>query len=136
MATLEGPLIKKALVTSEAPAAIGPYSQAIDCGELVFCSGQIGLDARSGKLVEGGVEIEVRATLENIRAILHRAGLSLKDVVKTTIFMVDLSEFDIVNLIYGEHFSEPYPARSTVEVKSLPRGARIEIEAIARHPAR
>jgi 2-iminobutanoate/2-iminopropanoate deaminase len=123
--------MKKLIQTSEAPAAIGPYSQAIDCGGTVFCSGQIALDPRSGTLVDGGIEHETRRVLENIREVLAAAGLSLDDVIKTTIFMIDLSEFDIVNRIYGEHFSAPYPARSTVQVAALPRKARVEIEAIA-----
>ncbi|HVN27105.1 MAG TPA: RidA family protein [Candidatus Binataceae bacterium] len=123
--------MKKLIQTNEAPAAIGPYSQAIDTGATIFCSGQIALDPRSGTLVDGGIEHETRRVLENIREVLAAAGLSLEDVVKTTIFMVDLSEFDIVNRVYGEHFSAPYPARSTVQVAALPRKARVEIEAIA-----
>ena len=123
--------MKKVIQTSEAPAAIGPYSQAIDTGSTIFCSGQIALDPRSGTLVDGGIEHETRRVLENIREVLAAAGLSLADVIKTTIFMIDLSEFDIVNRVYGEHFSAPYPARSTVQVAALPRKARVEIEAIA-----
>ncbi len=123
--------MKKLIQTSEAPAAIGPYSQAIDTGSTIFCSGQIALDPRSGTLVDGGIEHETRRVLENIREVLAAAGLSLDDVIKTTIFMIDLSEFDIVNRVYGEHFSAPYPARSTVQVAALPRKARVEIEAIA-----
>ena len=123
--------MKKLIQTNEAPAAIGPYSQAIDTGTTIFCSGQIALDPRSGTLVDGGIEHETRRVLENIREVLAAAGLSLVDVIKTTIFMVDLSEFDIVNRVYGEHFSAPYPARSTVQVAALPRKARVEIEAIA-----
>ncbi|HUA32866.1 MAG TPA: RidA family protein [Candidatus Binataceae bacterium] len=123
--------MKKLIQTNEAPAAIGPYSQAIDTGTTIFCSGQIALDPRSGTLVDGGIEHETRRVLENIREVLAAAGLSLVDVIKTTIFLVDLSEFDIVNRVYGEHFSAPYPARSTVQVAALPRKARVEIEAIA-----
>ena len=123
--------MKKLIQTNEAPAAIGPYSQAIDTGTTIFCSGQIALDPRSGTLVDGGIEHETRRLLENIREVLAAAGLSLVDVIKTTIFLVDLSEFDIVNRVYGEHFSAPYPARSTVQVAALPRKARVEIEAIA-----
>jgi 2-iminobutanoate/2-iminopropanoate deaminase len=124
--------MKKHIETKSAPAAIGPYSQAIDEGELVFCSGQIGLDPASGKLLEGGIEPQTRRVLDNLRAILSAAGLSLKDVVKTSIFLIDLKDFETVNRVYGEHFSAPYPARSTVQVAALPRAARIEIEAIAR----
>lgn len=123
--------MKKAIETRQAPAAIGPYSQAIDSGEVVFCSGQIGLDPQSGALVAGGIEAETRRVLENIRGVLGETELNLTDVAKTTIYMVDLREFDIVNRVYGEHFAAPYPARSTVQVAALPRGARIEIEAIA-----
>jgi 2-iminobutanoate/2-iminopropanoate deaminase len=123
--------MKKAIQTRQAPAAIGPYSQAIDSGEIVFCSGQIALDPQSGALVAGGIEAETRRVLENIRGVLSEAELNLTDVVKTTIYMVDLREFDIVNRVYGEHFTAPYPARSSVQVTALPRGARIEIETIA-----
>ncbi len=121
----------KQISTSSAPAAIGPYSQAIENHGLVYCSGQIGLDPRSGTLVEGGVEAETRRALENLRAVLAAAGLGFGDIVKTTIFLADLADFDVVNRIYGEHLSAPYPARSTVQVAALPRKARVEIEAIA-----
>jgi len=124
--------MKKAIHTPGAPAAIGPYSQAIGHGEWLFCSGQIGLDPATGKLVEGGVEVETPRALLNIRAVLHEAGAGMECVVKTTIFIVDLRDFEAVNRIYGEFFEAPYPARSTVQVAALPRGARIEIEAIAR----
>jgi len=124
--------MKKQITTANAPAAIGPYSQAIEAGELLFCSGQIALDQRSGHLVDGGIQAETRCVLGNLTAILLAAGLDLNDIVKTTIFMVDLADFDIVNRIYDEHFEAPYPARSTVQVAALPRGARVEIEAIAR----
>ena len=124
--------MKKQIVTASAPAAIGPYSQAIEAGELLFCSGQIALDHRSGRLIEGGIEAETRCVLGNIIEVLKAAGLALDDVVKTTIFMIDLSDFDIVNRIYDEHFDPPYPSRSTIQVAALPRGARVEIEVIAR----
>jgi 2-iminobutanoate/2-iminopropanoate deaminase len=124
--------LKKAIQTAEAPAAIGPYSQAIEIGEWVFCSGQIGLDPTTGKIVEGGIEAETRRAMANIRGVLEACGLRFEDVVKTTIFLTDLRDFEIVNRIYGEHLSAPFPARSTVQVAALPRGARIEIEAIAR----
>jgi 2-iminobutanoate/2-iminopropanoate deaminase len=124
--------MKKQIETKSAPAAIGPYSQAIDDGELVFCSGQIGLDPASGKLVESGIEPQTQTVLDNLGAILSAAGLSLKDVVKTTIFLVDLKDFETANRIYGESFSAPYPARSTVQVAALPRAALVEIDAIAR----
>lgn len=123
--------MKKAIQTDGAPAAIGPYSQAIELAGWIFCSGQIGLDPASGKLVEGGVESETRRALQNLRAVLHAAGLGLDEVVKTTVFLVDLGEFEVVNRIYSEYLSSPYPARSTVQVAALPRSARVEIEALA-----
>lgn len=124
--------MKYQISTRSAPAAIGPYSQAIGDGEWVFCSGQIGIDSSSGRLVEGGIEPETRCVMENLREVLGAAGLHFGDIVKTTIYLVDLGEFDVVNRIYGEHLIAPYPARATVQVAALPRGARIEIEAIAR----
>jgi 2-iminobutanoate/2-iminopropanoate deaminase len=124
--------MKNQISTPAAPAAIGPYSQAIVDGEWVFCSGQIGLDSASGRLVEGGIEHEMRCVMENLREVLAAAGLHFADVVKTTIYVVDLGDFDIVNRIYGEHLNTPYPARATVQVAALPRGARVEIDAIAR----
>ena len=123
--------MKKALESRQAPSAIGPYSQAIENGPMVFCSGQIGLDPATGAIVSGGVEAETRRVLENLRSVLAAAGLALKDVVKTTIFLADLADFETVNRIYDEHFEAPYPARSTVQVAGLPRKARVEIEAIA-----
>ena len=121
----------KPIQTSGAPAAIGPYSQAIETQGWVFCSGQIGLDPKSGALVAGGIEAETRTALENLREVLVEAGLGFHDIVKTTIFLADLGDFDVVNRVYGEHFSAPYPARSTVQAAALPRKARVEIEAIA-----
>jgi 2-iminobutanoate/2-iminopropanoate deaminase len=123
--------MKKSIETRNAPSAIGPYSQAIASDDAVYCSGQIGLDPQTGTLVPGGIEPETRRVLENLREVLGAAGLGLGEVVKTTIFMADLREFDIVNRVYGEHFTAPYPARATVQVAALPRGARVEIEAIA-----
>lgn len=123
--------MKTAIHSRKAPAAIGPYSQAVEQSALVFCSGQVALDPASGQLVEGGIEFETRRALQNIGEVLAATGLDFVDVIKTTIFMIDLSEFETVNRIYGEHFEPPYPARSTVQVAALPRGARIEIEAIA-----
>jgi len=124
--------MKQKIESTSAPSAIGPYSQAIEDGGLVFCSGQIALDHTTGHLVAGGIETETRCVLENLREVLEAAGLTLGDVLKTTVFVVDLAEFDIVNRVYGEHFNAPYPARSTVQVAALPRHARVEIEAIAR----
>ena len=118
--------------TTAAPAAIGPYSQAIAAGGFVFASGQIALDPRSGALVEGDVEAQTRQVAANLGAVLAAAGLSFADVVKTTVFLVDMNDFSAVNAVYGESFSgETPPARSTVAVLALPRGARVEIDAIA-----
>jgi 2-iminobutanoate/2-iminopropanoate deaminase len=124
--------MKKQIATPAAPTAIGPYSQAIGDREWVFCSGQIGIDPRSGRLVEGGTEHEMRRAMENLREVLGAAGLHFSDIVKTTIYVIDLGDLDVVNRIYGEHLNAPYPARTTVQVAALPRGARIEIDAIAR----
>jgi len=124
--------MKKAIQSHAAPAAVGPYSQAVEQEGWIFCSGQIGLEAGSGKLVEGGIEAQTRRVMENLREVLAAAGAGLRDVVKTTIFLTDLHDFETVNRIYSEHFEQPYPARSTVQVPALPRGARVEIEAIAR----
>lgn len=124
--------MKHEISTRSAPAAIGPYSQAITDGEWVFCSGQIGIDPASGRLVEGGIEHETRRVMENLREVLNAAALHFGDIVKTTVYVVDLADFDVVNRIYGEHLSAPYPARATVQVAALPRGARVEIDATAR----
>lgn len=118
--------------TDRAPAAIGPYAQGVWAGDFFFTAGQIGLDPESGSLVEGGVEAEARRALTNLSAVLEAAGLGARDVVKTTVFLADMDEFSAVNEIYAEHFVDPYPARSTVEVARLPRDARVEIEAVAR----
>jgi 2-iminobutanoate/2-iminopropanoate deaminase len=126
--------MKHAIQSHAAPAAVGPYSQAIEDGGWILCSGQIGLDAATGKLIEGGIENETRRVMENLRAVLTAAGAGWEDVLKTTIFLTDLNDFEVVNRIYSEHFEQPYPARSTVQVAALPRGARVEIEAIARRP--
>jgi 2-iminobutanoate/2-iminopropanoate deaminase len=123
--------MKTSIHTKQAPAAIGPYSQGVEHREMIFCSGQIGLDPASGTLVEGGIEFETRRALQNLGEVLAAAGVDFIDVVRTTVFMVDLGEFETVNRIYGEHFEPPYPARSTVQVAALPRKARIEIDAIA-----
>ncbi len=121
-----------AIATEKAPAAIGPYSQAMRGGDVVFCSGQIALDPASGELVGGGdVAVETRQVLANLAAVLRAAGVGPERVVKTTIFLVDLGDFAVVNRIYAETFGTEPPARSTVEVRRLPRDARVEIEAIA-----
>lgn len=123
---------RRVVSTEQAPAAIGPYSQAVRVGELVFCSGQIALDPASGQMVGGGdVAAEARQVMANLGAVLEAAGTSLARVVKTTIFLVDLGDFGVVNEVYGKCFAGEPPARATVEVRRLPRDARVEIEAIA-----
>lgn len=122
---------RKAISTPAAPAAIGPYSQAIQLGNLVFCSGQIPLDPATGQMVEGGSDVQTRRVMENLKAVLEAAGSSLGRVVKTTIFLKNMSDFATVNGVYAEYFGDAPPARATVEVSTLPRGAQVEIDAIA-----
>lgn len=117
--------------TDGAPAAIGPYVQARVEGELVFCSGQIALDPASGSLVAGGIVAETERILDNLTAVLRAAGGGLASVIKTTVFLVDMGDFAAMNEVYAARFSAPHPARSTVAVAALPRGARVEIEAVA-----
>ncbi len=117
--------------TSDAPAAIGPYSQAIAAGDLLFCSGQIPLDPATGELSADDVRVQTRRALENLSALLRAGGSSLGDVVKTTVFLVNMGDFAEMNEVYGEFFATEPPARSTVAVAALPRGARVEVEAIA-----
>jgi 2-iminobutanoate/2-iminopropanoate deaminase len=117
--------------SDDAPQAIGPYSQAIRCGAWLFTSGQVALDPKTGQLVSGGIEAEVSRALENLGAVLRAAGGDPSRVVKTTVFLVDLGEFQAMNAIYARFFGEARPARSTVQVAALPRGARFEIDAIA-----
>jgi 2-iminobutanoate/2-iminopropanoate deaminase len=120
--------------TPQAPAAIGPYSQAIRSGELLFTSGQIPLDPATGVMIDGDVAAQTRRVMENLSAVLGAAGAGFADVVKTTIFLLDLADFNAVNAVYGAHFTSAPPARSTVQVARLPRDARVEIEMIARVP--
>jgi len=116
-----------------APAPVGPYSQAVVCDGWIFASGQVPLDPANGRLVDGGVEAQTRRVLENLRAVLEAAGAGPGDVVRTTIYLTDLDDFQRVNAIYAEHFpNEPQPARTTVGVAALPLGARIEVDCIAR----
>ncbi len=117
-----------------APAAIGPYSQAVRGGDWVFLSGQIGLDPATGELVAGGTVAEATRALDNLGEVLRAAGASFSDVVRCTIYLVDLADFSAVNEAYGARLSQPYPARATVGVASLPKGARVEIDAIALAP--
>ena len=123
--------MKKVIKTEMAPAAIGPYSQAIQVGNLVYTSGQIPIDPATGAFVEGGIKEQTRQSLLNVRAVLQEAGLSMDNVIKTTVFMADMADFSDMNAVYAEFFSEPYPARSAVAVKTLPKGALVEIEVVA-----
>ena len=121
---------KEIISTTNAPQAIGPYSQAVKTNNLMFISGQIPMDPTTGNLVEGSIEDEANQVLKNLKSICEAAGYSLDDAVKITIFLTDLGNFAVVNDVMKEHFSEPYPARATVEVSGLPRGVNVEIEAI------
>ena len=121
----------KVISTKKAPAAIGPYSQAIRVGNLVYTSGQIPIDPATGAFVEGGIKEQTRQSLTNVKAVLEEAGLGMSNVVKTTVFMADMQDFADMNAVYAEFFSEPYPARSAVAVKTLPKGALVEIEVVA-----
>ena len=122
---------RKVIATETAPAAIGPYSQAVAVDGFLFCSGQLGLDPASGDLVEG-IDAQAERALVNLEAVLGAAGMTTADVVKTTVFLSDLANFAAVNAIYASHFPSPAPARSTVQVAALPKGALIEIEVVAR----
>jgi len=119
------------ITSAAAPRALGPYAQAVAAGDLVFCSGQVGIDPATGALVAGGIAAETARVLENLAAVLGAADLGLADVVKTTVYLIDLGEFAAMNEVYGRYFPEPHPARATVQVARLPAGARVEIEAIA-----
>lgn len=124
---------KKEISTSSAPAAIGPYSQAVrvPAGDMVFCSGQIGLDPSTGLMVEGGVEAQARCAFENLRAVLQAAGARFEDVVRTTVFLADMNDFVRVNAIYQTYFEGVAPARAAIQAAALPKGALFEIDAIA-----
>lgn len=122
---------KNIIATTNAPAAIGPYSQAIDCGSLLITSGQIPIDPATGNLVEGDIAAQTRQSLTNVKAILEAAGLTMDNVAKTTVFLAHMSDFAAMNAVYAEFFTEGnYPARSAVEVGALPKGALVEIETI------
>ncbi len=123
--------MKKVISTPKAPAAIGPYSQAIQVGNLIYTSGQIPIDPATGQFVEGGIKEQTRQSLSNIQAILQETGLTMASVVKTTVFLADMADFADMNSIYAEFFTEPYPARSAVAVKTLPKNALVEIEVVA-----
>ena len=121
---------KQIVSTSAAPAAIGPYSQAVKAGNTLWLSGQIPLDPLTKELVKGDIEVQARRVFENLKAVISAAGAGFDDVVKTTIFLTDLGHFAQVNKVMAEYFREPYPARSTVGVVALPRGAQVEVECI------
>jgi len=123
--------VREAIATSEAPGAIGPYSQAIVAGGFVFVSGQIPLDPATGTLVDGDITAQTHRVLKNLDAILRAAGVSFNTVVKTTVYLSDMSEFAAMNAVYGEYFPAPAPARATVQVARLPRDVRVEIDVIA-----
>ena len=124
--------MKTVIQSKHAPAAVGPYSQAIDIGEFVFCSGQIPLVPETGLMVEGGIEEQARQMFANIKAVLAEAGLGFENIIKTTVFMTDLGQFAVFNGIYAEYFPDKPPARSCVEVSALPKGAMVECEVIAK----
>lgn len=121
----------KIIVTDQAPAAIGPYSQAVKAAGLLFCSGQIPLDPVSGELISGDIRLETERVMENLRGVLAAAGCCFEQVVRTTIYLVDMDDFPAVNEVYGRYFSAEKPARATVAVAALPKGARVEIDAVA-----
>ncbi len=127
---------KARIATSGAPNAVGPYSQGIDTGDTVYCSGQVGLDPQTGELVGGGLEAQTDRALRNLGAVLEAAGLGYADVVKTTCFLVDIGDFAAFNAVYARYFPDPPPARSAFAVAALPKGARIEVEAVAKRPGR
>ena len=137
MTTAEGtpartPASIHAVHTDAAPAAVGAYSQAVRVGDLVFVSGQLGIDPAQGHVVEGGIGEQTEQVMKNLAAILAEAGSSLDDVLMTSIFLVDLQDFQAMNEVYARHLTEPYPARATVQIAALPSGARIEVAVVAR----
>ncbi len=121
----------KQINSVNAPSAIGPYSQAIEVNGFVYASGQLPIDVATGKFPEGGIKEQTRQSLTNVKAILEEAGLTLKNVVKTTVYLADMADFGDMNEVYSQFFSEPFPARSAVAVKALPKGAMVEVEVIA-----
>lgn len=123
--------MKKVIATTNAPAAIGPYSQAVQVGNMLFASGQLGIDPATGNFVEGAVKEQTAQAFKNVKAILTEAGYDISDVVKTTVFLADMSLFAEMNAVYAKYFEGDFPARSAVAVKALPKGALVEIESIA-----
>lgn len=125
--------MKKVIFSEQAPAAIGPYSQAIEVNNLLFLSGQLPADPKTGNLVEGGIKEQTKQAFENIKSVLSAAGLTTDNIVKTTVFLADMSLFAEMNEVYATYFNGDFPARSSFAVKSLPKGALVEIECIAAH---
>ena len=123
--------MKQAVSSPDAPKAIGPYSQAVRAGQLLFVSGQVPLDPGTGQLVNGDITTQTRRVFDNLGAVLKAGGRSFADVVRTTVFLADMNDFAAMNEVYGQYFSEPYPARATVQVARLPKDARVEIDVIA-----
>jgi len=123
--------MKKIIKTGNAPAAIGPYSQAVISGDLLYTAGQIGLDPKSGNMVEGGVKEQAVRVMENLRAVLNEAGKDFDAVIKTTVYLIKPEDFPVVNEIYGQYFKDLPPARTTIFISGLPKGALVEIEAVA-----
>jgi 2-iminobutanoate/2-iminopropanoate deaminase len=123
--------MKTVIHTPHAPAAVGPYSQAIATGNFLFCAGQIPLDPATGEIIPGDTAAQTRRVLENVKAVLAANGMAFSDVVKATVFLADMNEFAAMNAVYAEYFSAPFPARSTIQVARLPKDARVEIEVIA-----
>jgi len=122
---------REIISTQQAPAAVGPYSQAVQIGDLIYSAGQIALVPETGKMIEGGIEAQTRQVMQNLSAVLEAAGSNLSNVVKTTIYVIDLADFAIINQVYGSFFEVDPPARSTVQVAALPLGAQVEIEVVA-----
>lgn len=125
-------MFKRTIYTETAPKVVGPYSQAIQVGDLIFCSGQIPIDPKTGELVQGSIEEQTKQVMNNLQEVLRSAGATLAEVVKTTIFLADMGDYVKVNETYASFLKEPYPARSTIQVAKLPKDARIEIEMIAK----
>jgi 2-iminobutanoate/2-iminopropanoate deaminase len=123
--------MKKVIASPEAPTAVGPYSQGIALGNLLFCAGQIPIDPATGELVPGDITAQTSQVLENVGALLRANGMTYSDVVKATVFLTDLADFAAMNMVYARYFAEPFPARSTIQVAGLPKGANVEIEVIA-----
>ena len=123
--------MKKVIATSEAPKAVGPYSQAVAVGNFLFAAGQIPLDPATGELIAGDISAQTDRVLQNVAGVLRANGMTFANVVKSTVFMVDLGNFAAMNAVYSQYFSEPFPARSTIQVAGLPKGAQVEIEVVA-----